>query len=265
MTGLYTVEREIGRGGAARVFFARDPGGTPVVLKILHPELLVSVTADRFLREINILRRLEHPNVSKLIDSGERDWLVYYVMPYIPGPTLKSALEQRRRLEIDEVIRMGRDVLSGLEYAHGQGIIHRDVKPENIILGQSGAVLLDFGIARAIELSGTERLTRSGIAVGTSSYMSPEQVSADDSIDHRTDLYSLGCLMFEGLAGRPPYQHPNEVVVLQMHQTDLVPDVRQHRPETPAELASVIAKAMTKQPEARWPTAAAMREAIPDP
>jgi serine/threonine-protein kinase len=265
MADLYTVEREIGRGGAARVFFARNAQGTPVVLKILHPELLVSVTADRFLREINILRRLEHANVSRLIDSGERDWLVYYVMPYIPGPTLKNALDQRHRLEVAEVARMGRDVLAGLEYAHQQGIIHRDVKPENIILGQEGAVLLDFGIARAIQLSGSERLTRSGIAVGTSSYMSPEQVSADDSIDHRTDLYSLGCLMFECLAGRPPFQHANEVVVLQMHQTDPAPDVRQFRPETPADLAAVIAKAMTKTPDSRWPSAAAMRAAIPIP
>jgi serine/threonine-protein kinase len=263
MAELYAVEREIGRGGAARVFFARDPTGAAVVVKILHPELLVSVTADRFLREINILKRLVHPNVSRLIDSGERDWLVYYVMPYLPGPTLKNALEQRRRLEINEAIRLGRDLLAGLDYAHTQGIIHRDVKPENIILGKDGAVLLDFGIARAVEVAGTERLTRSGIAVGTSSYMSPEQVAAEATIDHRTDLYSLGCLLYEGLAGRPPFQHSNEVVVLQMHQTEPAPDVRRDRPETPAALAEVILRAMTKRPVDRWSSAAEMRQAMP--
>ena len=262
MAGLYSVEREVGRGGAARVFLAHDPQGQPVVLKILHPELLVSVTADRFLREIGILRRLNHPRIAHLIDSGERDWLVYYVMPFIEGPTLKSALHQYRRFSTRRVAILASELLAGLDYAHHQGVIHRDVKPDNIIVGPSGAVLLDFGIARAIEVSGTERLTRSGIAIGTSTYMSPEQVAAETDIDLRTDLYALGCVLYECLAGHPPYQHPNEVVVLQMHQTEAVPDVRTLRPETPAALAELIMRAMAKRREDRFATAAEMAAGI---
>jgi serine/threonine-protein kinase len=258
MAGLYSVEREIGRGGAARVFLALDPQGQAVVLKILHPELLVSVTADRFLREVGILRRLNHSRIAHLIDSGERDWLVYYVMPYIEGPTLKHALHQYRRFSPQKVASIAGELLAGLEYAHRQGVIHRDVKPDNIILGPSGAVLLDFGIARAIEVSGSERLTRSGIAIGTSTYMSPEQVAAETDIDLRTDLYALGCVLYECLAGHPPFQHPNEVVVLQMHQTEPVPDVRLLRPETPAVLAEIIMRAMAKRREERFASAAEM-------
>jgi eukaryotic-like serine/threonine-protein kinase len=262
MAGLYSVEREIGRGGAARVFLALDPQGQPVVLKILHPELLVSVTADRFLREIGILRRLNHPRIAHLVDSGERDWLVYYVMPFIEGPTLKHALHQYHRFSPSKVATIASELLAGLDYAHQQGVIHRDVKPENIMLGQKGAVLLDFGIARAIEVSGSERLTRSGIAIGTSTYMSPEQVAAEADIDLRTDLYALGCVLFECLAGHPPYQHPNEVVVLQMHQTEPVPDIRKLRPETPAALAELIARAMAKRREDRFASAAEMAAGI---
>ncbi|MFI5210908.1 MAG: serine/threonine-protein kinase [Gemmatimonadales bacterium] len=258
MAGLYSVEREIGRGAAARVFLAHDPQGQAVVLKILHPELLVSVTADRFLREIGILRRLHHPRISHLIDTGERDWLVYYVMPFIEGPTLKHALHQYHRFSAQRVATLASEVLAGLDYAHQQGVIHRDVKPDNIVMGPNGAVLLDFGIARAIEVSGSERLTRSGIAIGTSTYMSPEQVAAETDIDLRTDLYALGCVLFECLAGHPPFQHPNEVVVLQMHQTEPVPDVRTQRPETPAVLAEIIMRAMAKRREERFASAAEM-------
>ena len=262
MVGLYSVEREIGRGGAARVFLAQDPQGKTVVLKILHPELLVSVTADRFLREIGILRRLNHPHIAHLIDSGERDWLVYYVMPFVEGPTLKHALHQYRRFSVRRVASLASELLSGLEYAHQQGVVHRDVKPDNIIVGPTGAVLLDFGIARAIEVSGSERLTRSGIAIGTSTYMSPEQIAAESDVDLRTDLYSLGCVLFECLAGHPPYQHANEVVVLQMHQTEPVPDVRNARPETPAALAELLMRAMAKQRDERFATAAEMAAGI---
>ncbi len=258
----YTVHREIGRGGAARVFLAEDGTGRPVALKVLHPELQISVTAERFLREIRLASRIDHPLVARVLDSGEADWLVYYVMPFIEGPTLRIQLERTRRLPADDAARMGRDLLGALAAAHAIGIIHRDVKPENIVLSQAGAVLLDFGIARAIEAAGTSQLTRSGVAVGTSAYMSPEQVQAATDIDHRTDLYSVGCVMFESLAGRPPFQHPNEVVVLQMHLNDAPPDVREFRPETPAALADVIAKALKKERGERWASAALMAAAL---
>jgi eukaryotic-like serine/threonine-protein kinase len=260
--GAYEVEREIGRGGNARIFLARDKNGHPVALKILHPELLVSVAADRFLREIRLASRLDHPHIARLLDSGEKEWLVYYVMSFVEGLTLRERLDASPRLPISETLRIAGDLLDALDHAHGHGIIHRDVKPANVVLSADGAVLLDFGIARAVIASGTDQLTRSGIAVGTSTYMSPEQITAVSDIDHRCDLYSVGCVLFECLAGQPPFFHRNEAVVLQFHLTQPAPDVRTLRSDTPAELASGIAKALAKAPQDRWRSAAAMRDAL---
>ena len=261
-TGRYEVEREIGKGGNARIFLAREPGGRVVALKILHPELLVSVAADRFLREIQIASRLDNPHIANILDSGEREWLVYYVMSYVEGATLRERLDTTRQLPLSETLRIASDVLDALDHAHGHGIIHRDVKPANIVLAAAGAVLLDFGIARAVIASGSDRLTRSGIAVGTSTYMSPEQITALVDIDHRSDLYSVGCVLFECLAGQPPYVHRNEALVLQFHLTHPIPDVRSLRNDTPPELASAITKALAKDRDERWHSAAAMREAL---
>src|SRR5215210_9578568 len=261
-TGRYEVEREIGKGGNARIFLAREPGGSVVALKILHPELLVSVAADRFLREIKIASQLDNPHIAKILDSGERDWLVYYVMSYVEGATLRERLDTTRQLPLGETLRIASDVLEALDHAHGHGVIHRDVKPANIVLAAAGAVLLDFGIARAVIASGSDRLTRSGIAVGTSTYMSPEQITALVDIDHRSDLYSMGAMLFECLAGQPPFCHRNEAVVLQLHLTQTAPDVRTLRSDTPAELACGIAKALAKAPKDRWRSAAEMRDAF---
>jgi len=261
-TGRYEVEREIGKGGNARIFLAREPGGRVVALKILHPELLVSVAADRFLREIKIATRLDNPHISKILDSGEQEWLVYYVMSYVEGATLRERLDTTRQLPIGETLRIASDLLDALDHAHGHGIIHRDVKPANIVLAAAGAVLLDFGIARAVIASGSDRLTRSGIAVGTSTYMSPEQITALVDIDHRSDLYSVGCVLFECLAGQPPFVHRNEALVLQFHLNQPVPEVRALRNDTPPELASAITKALAKNRDERWHSAAAMREAL---
>jgi serine/threonine protein kinase len=260
--GRYEVEREIGKGGNARIFLAREPGGQPVALKILHPELLVSVAADRFLREIKLASQLDHPHIAHLLDSGERDWLVYYVMTYVEGSTLRELLAQRNRLSVSDTLRVADNLLDALEHAHGHGIIHRDVKPENVVISPQGAILLDFGIARAVWASGSDRLTRSGIAVGTSTYMSPEQITALKEIDLRSDLYSLACVLFECLAGQPPFVHKNEAVVLQMHLTQPAPDLRSLRPEVPAELSGGIGRALAKTPEERWQSAAAMRDAL---
>lgn len=260
--GRYAVEREIGKGGNARIYLARDAAGTEVALKILHPELLVSVAADRFLREIRLARQLDHPHIARLLDSGEREWLVYFVMTYEEGPTLREHLARSGPLSVAETIRLAGDLLDALEHAHAHGIVHRDVKPDNVVLATRGAVLLDFGIARAVAASGSDRLTRSGIAVGTSTYMSPEQITALKEIDHRSDLYSLGAMLFECLAGQPPFTHRNEAVVLQLHLTQPAPDVRTLRPETPPDLAVGIARALLKAPEERWQSAAAMRDAL---
>jgi eukaryotic-like serine/threonine-protein kinase len=260
--GKYQVEREIGKGGNARIYLATDPEGRRVALKVLHPELLVSVAADRFLREIRLCAQLVHPRIARLIDSGEQDWIVYYVMTYVEGPTLREQLGRAAQLPFGEAVRLADDLLDALDHAHRHGIVHRDVKPENIVLGAEGAVLLDFGIARAVAASGSDRLTRSGIAVGTSTYMSPEQITAVKEIDHRSDIYSLGCVLFESLAGQPPFMHRNEAVVLQLHLTQPAPDLRTLRPDTPRELADGIARALAKTPDARWQTAAAMRESL---
>jgi serine/threonine protein kinase len=260
--GLYEIEREIGKGGNARIYLAHKPHGHPVALKVLHPELLVSVAADRFLREIKLASQLDHPHIAKLLDSGERDWVVYYVMTYVEGVTLRELLSQATRMSIPDTLRLASDLLDALDHAHAHGIIHRDVKPENVVMSPIGAVLLDFGIARAVWASGSDRLTRSGIAVGTSTYMSPEQITALQELDRRSDLYSLACVLFECLAGQPPFMHRNEAMVLQLHLTQPAPDVRTIRAEIPAELAKGIARALAKTPEERWQSAAAMRDAL---
>jgi len=258
----YTIEREIGRGGAARVFLAYDREGRKIALKILHPELAVSVTAQRFLREIALLATLRHPHIAQMLDYGESDLVVYYAMRYVEGPTLRTLLERNRRCSASETIRLAMDLLDALAVAHDRGIVHRDVKPENIVLAPEGAVLLDFGIARAMAAAAAERLTRSGFTVGTSAYMSPEQVNGSPDIDHRSDLYSLGCVLFECLAGRPPFDDPLEAAVLKMHTSRPAPRLEACCPGTPPGLALVIERAMEKDPADRWKSAGHMQEAL---
>lgn len=262
LEGRYRVEAEIGRGGAARVFRATAADGTRVALKVLRPELTVTVTADRFLREIQIVQRLDHPHLSRIIDSGQSDWLIYYAMPFIAGPSLKQVLAERSRLSPADVARLGQDLLGAIGHAHERGIVHRDVKPDNIMIDGHGAVLVDFGIARAVELAGTDRLTKSGMAVGTSRYMSPEQMMGSTIMDPRSDLYSLGCVLFESLAGKPPYVHPNEMAVMELHRTAPIPEVGALAPGTPPGLAAAVTRALGKRPDDRWPTAAAMLAAM---
>ena len=243
--GRYEVEREIGKGGNARIFLAREPGGQPVALKILHPELLVSVAADRFLREIKLASQLDHPHIAHLLDSGERDWLVYYVMTYVEGATLREFVAQRGRLSVSDALRVADDLLDALEHAHAHGIIHRDVKPENVVISPQGAVLLDFGIARAVWASGE----RPAHALGhRGRHVDLHEPGADhrpagDRPPERPLL--AGCVLFECLAGQPPFVHRNEAVVLQMHLTQPAPDLRTLRPEIPAKLAAGSA--------GRWP------------
>jgi serine/threonine-protein kinase len=262
VNGRYQIEREIGRGGAARVFLARRAAGEPVALKVLHPQLAASVAAERFLREIRLVARLDHPRIASLIDFGEQDWIVYYVMEFLPGPTLKEHLRRVRRASISDTLRIADDILWALEYAHEQGVVHRDVKPDNIVLSPRGATLLDFGIARAVVASGSDRLTRSGFAVGTSTYMSPEQISGLDDIDHRTDIYSLGCVLFECLAGYPPFNDPFEESVLRMHRHAPPPDLRPLRPDAPAGLIEAVERALAKDRAERWPSASELRAAL---
>ena len=257
----YRIEEEIGRGGAARVFRARDRGNTMVALKILRPELLASLTAQRFLREISVLKKLEHPRIAPLLDYGEADWLVWYVMAYVDGPTLRRYLDKHKQAPLHETLKNSCDVLDAVAHAHSRGIVHRDVKPENIMLTPQGAMLLDFGIAKAIAEAEEYKVTRSGFTVGSSAYMSPEQAAGQD-IDHRADIYSLGCVLYECLAGRPPFQHANEGQVLMMQQRSEAADVRQYRREVSAPLAKMVSRALAKDPRDRWQSAQEMKAAL---
>src|SRR5437867_6831285 len=258
----YTVLNAVGRGGNASIFAGQDHSGTFVAIKVLHPELAVSVAADRFLREIRYTAQLNHPHIARLMDSGESDYLLWYVMPYVPGETLRQAMRRQPQLAIPHAVSIATDVLDALEHAHAHGIAHRDIKPDNIVVSPDGAVLVDLGIARAIATSGDDRVTRSGFVVGTEEYMSPEQAGGEPDVDGRTDLYSLGVVLFEMLAARPPFSSVSPAVVLEMQQHQRAPDVRSLRRDVPKALAAVVAKALAKRRPDRWQTAAAMREAL---
>lgn len=258
----YEVITAVGRGGNASIYGAFDKSGNRVAIKVLHPELAASVAADRFLREIRYAAKLHNPHIAPLLDSGENDYLLWFVMPYVPGESLRRALERERRLEVGFTARIGCEMLEALAHAHAQGLAHRDIKPDNIVLSPQGAVLVDFGISRAIAQSGEDRVTRSGFVVGTEEYMSPEQAAGVDEVDGRTDLYSLGIVLFEALAGRPPFSAASAAAVIDMQQHHAAPNLHVLRTEVPADLGVVVARALEKQPAARWQTAEAMRTAL---
>jgi eukaryotic-like serine/threonine-protein kinase len=260
----YQVITEVGRGGNATLYGAFDKDRRKVAIKVLHPELAVSVAADRFLREIRYASTLAHPHIAPLLDSGETEYMLWFVMPFLAGETLRQVLRRERMLPIDRAVRIATEILDALGYAHDHGLAHRDIKPDNIVLSSegSGAILVDFGIARAIAHSGEDRVTRSGFVVGTEEYMSPEQAGGSPDIDGRTDLYSLGVVLFEALTGRPPFAAASPAAVLDMHQHAPAPDLRKLRRDVPRALSDTVMKALSKAREARWQTAAEMRQAL---
>src|SRR2546428_7768102 len=231
----YNVITAVARGGNATLFGTYDQQGQQVAIKVLHPELAVSVAADRFLREIRYASQLHHPHIAPLIDSGESDYLLWFVMPYVAGETLRQVLRRDRMLPIDRAVRLATEVLDALGHAHEKGLAHRDIKPDNIVLSAEGggAILVDFGIARAIAHSGEDRVTRSGFVVGTEEYMSPEQAGGSPDIDGRTGIYSLGVVLFEALAGRPPFSAASAAPGLGMPTAAPPPHFRKLRRDVP--------------------------------
>ncbi len=263
LSDRYEVESEVGRGGMATVFLARDvKHDRRVALKVLHPDLAKSVGAERFLREINILARLNHPNILGLIDSGEADGLLYYVMPFVEGESLRQRLARESQLPIEDAVQVTREVADALGYAHGLDIVHRDIKPGNILFVAGHAVVSDFGIARAVTEAGGDQLTQTGLSVGTPHYMSPEQAAGEVDADPRSDLYSLGCVLYEMVGGEPPYTGPSSQAVLSRHSQADIPSVTIIRPQTPPHVQAVIEKSLSKSPADRFRSAERMRDAL---
>ncbi|HEV8355943.1 MAG TPA: serine/threonine-protein kinase [Gemmatimonadales bacterium] len=259
----YELEREIGQGGMAVVFLARDlKHHRPVALKVLRPELTASLGAERFLREIDTAAGLNHPHILPLHDSGEAAGCLYYVMPYVEGESLRDRLSREKRLPLEEALLIGREVADALSYAHSQGIVHRDIKPENILLAAGHAVVSDFGIARAMEAAGAERLTGTGLALGTPAYMSPEQATGESRLDARSDIYSLGCVIYETLSGEPPFAGPTVHAVLAKRLTEAAPGVRRLRAEVPVPVEQAIARALAREPAERFDSAAGLALAL---
>jgi TolB-like protein/Tfp pilus assembly protein PilF len=259
----YRIERELGRGGMATVYLAEDlKHHREVAIKVLDPELAAGLGHTRFLREIEIAAGLSHPHILPLYDSGEGDGFLYYVMPFVEGESLRSRLDREKQLSIPDTVAIGRAVAGALSYAHGLGIVHRDIKPENILFTAGQAVVTDFGIARAVGVAGGDQLTRTGMAIGTPDYMSPEQSAGERDLDARSDVYALGCVLYEMLAGQVPFTGKTAQAVLARHAVDPVPPLRTVRQAIPAALEAVVLRALAKAPADRFRTADELAEAL---
>jgi serine/threonine-protein kinase len=259
----YVLERELGHGGMATVYLARDlRHARPVALKVLNPELAARIGPERFLREIRTTARLQHPFILPLFDSGEAAGHLWYVMPYVEGESLRQRLEREKQLPLEASIQIARDVLAALSYAHECGVLHRDIKPENILLERGVAVLADFGIAQAVSAASSERLTETGLTLGTPAYMSPEQAAGERDLDGRSDLYGLACVLYELLAGLPPFTGSSARAVLARHTLDPVPPLRTVRKAVPAHLDAAIQRALEKVPADRYGTAVDFAQAL---
>ena len=263
LASRYTLEREVGRGGMATVYLAQDTRHRRrVAIKVLQPELAAVLGAERFLREIEIAARLSHPHILPLHDSGEVDGHLFYVMPYVEGESLRARLDREHQLPVDDAVRLAQQVASALDYAHRRDIVHRDIKPENILLQEGHALVADFGIALAVSAAGGERLTGTGLSLGTPYYMSPEQAMGERNIDARSDIYALGCVLYEMLAGEPPFTGPSAQAVVARILTEQPRDLTAIRESVPRPLERAVGKALARIPADRYSTAARFGEAL---
>jgi eukaryotic-like serine/threonine-protein kinase len=257
LAGRYAIQSEVGQGGMAIVYLARDLRHERLVaLKVLRPELAVSLGADRFLREIKLAAQLQHPHILPLHDSGEAAGFLYYVMPYVEGESLRGRLARIGELPIHDSVRILIEVTDALAYAHRRGVVHRDIKPDNVLLSGRHALVTDFGVAKAVsEATGRQQLTTAGIALGTPTYMAPEQATADPNVDHRADLYSVGIMGYELIAGHPPFGGRTSQEILAAQVTQAPAPLCSHRPACPPGLEAVIMRCLEKRPADRWQTA----------
>ena len=256
LSDRYDLQRELGRGGMATVYLARDlKHRRAVAIKILHPHLAESVGFERFQREVHVAAQLNHPRILTLIDSGEADGFLYYVMPFVQGESLRGRLLREPQISLPEALRITREVASALGYAHGQGVVHRDIKPENVMLHEGEAMVTDFGISKALIAGSDAALTQTGLILGTPAYMSPEQASGDIEVDARSDLYSLGCMLFEMLAGQMPFTGATAQAIIVKRWTEPVPLIRATRPGISVALEKVLSRAMARNPDDRFATA----------
>ena len=269
LRGRYLLERELGRGGMATVHLARDlKHDRPVALKVLHPALAHALGSERFQREIRFAARLQHPHILSVHDSGESAGLLWFTMPYVEGESLRDRLRRGGPLPVAEAVRLVREVAEALGYAHRRGIVHRDVKPENVLLAHGHALVADFGIARSTERPDGDAdapLTETGMTIGTVSYMSPEQANGRRDTDGRSDIYSLGCMLHELLAGRPPFTGPNAMAVITQHFMTPPPPLRRLRADVPGHVEAAVLRALAKEREARFATAEEFAAALEPP
>ena len=259
----YIIDRELGRGGMALVFLARDTRHERfVALKTLRPEIAIALGRERFLREIKLAARLQHPNILPVYDSGDAGGTLFYVMPYVEGESLRDRLEREPQLPVDDALQIAKEVAEALAYAHSHDVVHRDIKPENIMLSGGHAIVTDFGIARAVSAAGGDKLTQTGLAIGTPAYMPPEQASGSGQVDRRSDIYSLACVLYETLAGQPPFTGPTAQAIMARHSLDAVPRLKIVRDAIPDELETVIERALEKVPADRYQTSGEFAKAL---
>src|SRR6266702_6612442 len=257
LASRYRVERELGAGGMATVYLAFDvKHHRKVAVKVLRPELAAALGGDRFTREIETAAQFQHPHVLPLLDSGEASSFLYYVMPYVEGESLRDRLARHGELPIHDAVKILIEITDALAYAHAHGVVHRDIKPDNVLLSGRHALVMDFGVAKALsEASGGNQLTTAGVALGTPAYMAPEQAAADPHIDHRADLYAVGVLGYELVTGGPPFAGKTAAEVLAAQVTRRPEPLQARRPACPAALAHIVMKCLEKRPADRWQTA----------